>query len=479
MVRRAVVGIIGMIGAVGLLAACTPAPELVHFPVGAGDVVQPMAPDTVGPISFDGTDMTDAYGRVVLLRGTNMVQKSEPFFVEVGGQYLNDANLAELRADGMNTVRLGVRPERLMPEPGVVDQSYLDEVVAGLDALEEAGMWVLMDLHQDVFDGMPEWATSASTAALPTFPPEVTETAWFLEYLSPRSMQQWEDLWNQVPLVAGRSLVDLYGDGVEALAARVADHKNVIGIDLMNEPFPGARFFDCVRDSCGGRYAQVESAMRSWTDRVHSVAPELKVWWAPFNYGEPFQGTAAPGPGIGYTFHSYCLGTDAGEPIRPDDTSNSICQNLYDKNLSDAAKVSQRWNAPALMGEFGASNSPLNSTRLAQQADEQMLSWTHWHCCGGPEVVRTNLVRTYAQATAGTPLAHRFDPATGEFSFRYVPDLTIAAPTVIAVPADPYPDGYDVQVQGGQVTSLPQSGRLTIVASPDATEVSVRVSRRG
>lgn len=480
MVRRALVGLVGMSVLAGLGAACAPAPELVHFPDGPGGVVQPAEPDTVGPIRFSGRDLVDGFGRVLLLRGTNMVQKSEPFYVEVGGQYLNESNLAELRADGMNTVRLGVRPEMLMPAAGVVDQRYLDHVLEGLAVLADAGFWVLMDLHQDVFDGMPGWATSPSTAALPTFPPEVTQgTAWFLEYVSPRSMQQWEDLWNRTPLVEGRSLVDLYGDGIEALAERVADQPNVIGIDLMNEPFPGARFFDCLRDSCGQRYAQIESAMRSWTDRVRSVAPDLKVWWAPFNHGEPFQGVGDPGEGVGYTFHSYCLGTDAGEPVRPDDASNTLCQFVYDENISDAEKISRRWDAPVLMGEFGASGSPLNSTRLTQAADEKMMSWTHWHCCGGPEVVRTNLVRTYAQATAGTPLAHRFDPETGEFVFRYRPDHAISAPTVIAVPSAPYPSGYDTEVQGGVVTSSPQSGRLTIEASPGTDEVVVRLTRRG
>lgn len=79
-----------------------------------------------------------------------------------------------------------------MPEPGVVDQDYLDRVMEGVDLLGDRGMWVLMDFHQDVFDGMPSWATTPATAALPVFPAEQAQgAAWALQYLSPRSLGQW------------------------------------------------------------------------------------------------------------------------------------------------------------------------------------------------------------------------------------------------------------------------------------------------
>lgn len=466
--------------AVTVLAAvgCVAAPVPVEFPDGPGDVVTPVSPDLVGPLRFSGRDMVDGLGRVVQIHGTNMVQKTAPSYVEVGGPLLNEANLAQLQRDGVNGVRLGVRPDALMPQPGVVDEAYLDRIVEAVDLLGDRGIWVLVDLHQDVFDGMPSWATLPATAALPTLPDELAQgPLWALQYLSPRSMQQWDDWWDQVPLAEGRSGPDLYGDGLAALAARVADRDQVIGIDLMNEPFPGERFFDCVAGRCASRYAQVEAVLRGWSDRVHEVAPSMQVWWAPFNFGPPFQGTPDPGDGVGYTFHSYCLGTDGGEATQPDATSNTLCQGVYEGAVGDALAVGARWNTPILLGEFGASASPLNSTRLTQLADEHLLSWMHWHCCGGSEVVRTNLVRTFAQATAGRPVSQRFDPATGDFVLRYVPDHSIAAPTVISVPADAYPSGYTASVTGGAVTSAAQSGRLTVTPAPGSTEVVVTVTR--
>ena len=138
----------------------------------------------------------------------------------------------------------------------------------------------------------------------------------------------------------------------------------------------------------------------------------------------------------------------------------------------------RRWHAPAILGEFGASSSPLNATGAANLADEHLVSWLHWHHPGAaPEVVRTQLVRAYAQATAGTPTLQKFDPTTGDFEFRFVPDHSVTAPTSIVLPAVQYPDGYTATVVGGSVTSAADAGRLTVIADPGAAEVVVRVRR--
>ena len=55
------------------------------------------------------------------------------------------------------------------------------------------------------------------------------------------------------------------------------------GIDLMNEPFPGERFFDCVAGRCAARYAQAEAVLRSWTERVRAAV--IKDFPQPPQYG--------------------------------------------------------------------------------------------------------------------------------------------------------------------------------------------------
>lgn len=461
-------------------AACT-APVPVVFPEGAGDVVDVEAPDTVGPIRFAGPDLVDAHGRVVQVHGINMVRKRAPFHVSPDEVDFAE-NVERLRRSGFNGVRLGVWMASLMPEPGVVDTDYLDEVQRGLDALTAEGMWVLLDFHQDVFIGMPEWATTPATWALSPSVPGAQDEFWWLANFSPRSMAQWEDLYARVLVADGRSAVDLMGDAVAALAERVADDPNVIGIDLMNEPWPGERFLDCLVGGCGARYAELRSIYTEYTAKIRSVAPGMQVWWAPFNWGPPFQESPAPAQGdVGLTYHSYCLYTDSGEPVQPSPVEYSLCRSVYEGQTDEAIAVARSWNAPVLLGEFGASASPLNTTRLTQMADERLLSWLYWddnYYRVAPEVVRTDLVRTYAQATAGEPLRQRFDPATGEFEFRYRPDHDLNAPTSIVVPTDAYPNGYSTTVSGGAVVSNPDSGRLEVLAERGGAEVRVRVSRR-
>src|SRR5690606_29021110 len=143
------------------------------------------------------------------------------------------------------------------------------------------------------------------------------ESFWFLSYFSERSTQQWEDLFDQVEITEGRSAVDLMGDGVAAVAARFAEAPNVIGIDLMNEPWPGEAFLSCLLGGCADRYAQLMDIYAGYTSRVRQVAPSMPVWVAPFNWGAPFRGVSDPGPGTGISFHSYCLHTDGGEPVQP------------------------------------------------------------------------------------------------------------------------------------------------------------------
>jgi endoglycosylceramidase len=471
---------IGLLLGLALIGAACTSPGVVTFPTGDGGVVTVEEPDVAPPLRFRGRDLVDAHGRVVLIHGTNVVNKSAPFIPPLSDGWLGAADLELFHARGWNGVRLGVWAAALMPEPGVIDDEYLDRLEAVVERLQERDLWVLLDFHQDVFWGMPAWATTPEGAALSASQPAFLDgIGWAAAYASPRSLRQWEDFWANVAIDGGRGVVDLYGDGVAAVAERFADVPNVIGIDLLNEPFAGEQFIGCLSE-CGARYRQVAEAFASMTERARAVAPDLPVWWEPFTFGPPFPGVSDPGDNIGYTFHAYCLDTDGGRPVAPDPAVVLLCRAVFGEIFGQAQRVSAAWDTPVILGEFGASNSPLNASLAAELADQHLLSWLHWHHPPQryPEVVESHLVRPYAQATAGRPLLQRFDPVTGVFRFRYEPDHSISEPTSIAVPGEHYPNGYDVVVTGGVVTSSPDSGRLTIEPDPASAQVEVEVSRR-
>ncbi len=64
------------------------------------------------------------------------------------------------------------------------------------------------------------------------------------------------------------------------------------------------------------------------------------------------------------------------------------------------------------------------------------------------------LVRTYPQATAGTPQAYHYDADTGRFTFSYVPNRSITAPTQVFVSPLTSPHGYDVRATNARYTHV-------------------------
>ncbi len=466
---------------VAVAAACADAPPVVTLGP-ATDVVSVAEPDLVPPLRFRGADLVDGAGRVVLIHGVNSVAKRAPFITEPADGALDPADLERLAADGVNGIRLGVWPAALMPAPGQVDPAYLDRVRAVVDTVAGAGMWVLLDLHQDVFEGMPSWATTPEAAALDTTLPEGLADAigWSAAYLTPRSLRQWDDWWANAPVTPGTGVVDAYADGVAALAGRMADAPNVIGVELINEPFPGTPVVSCVLGGCPDLDARASALYDRITARVRAAAPDLPVWWEPEAMFPVYAAAQMPPPAhgqVGLSFHTYCLYTDGGEPVQPSPEANAWCDARFTEAVDRARGQAAAWAAPAMLTEFGASASPLNVTLPARLADDHLLSWFHWHNGRYPDVVESQLVRTSAQATAGRPLSQRFEPATGDYELRFRADHAVTAPTSIVVPRRAYPAGYTVVVDGGEVTSAPDAGRLTVEADPTADVVTVTVRR--
>ncbi len=480
-----------VVAGIALLAACTPPPEpFVHFPGPAGvSPVVPAEPDAVGPIRIRGRQMIDREGRNVLLHGMNLVMKSAPYYPQLGVD-LTDADFDNLRDHGLNAVRLGVWYRELLPSPGVINDDYLDHVETVVEALAAHHVWVLLDFHQDVFTGMPDWATTPEAAALSDQPPEIAQAiGWAGAYLSPRSLRQWDDLWADKPTAVDptRTIFSALAEGAAAMANRFKGNPLVMGMELMNEPFAGSQILDCLTHGCGALEATMATRWQTMTDTIHAVAPDFNVFWSPQAMAPHYADTALSAPAmpsdgsernVGLSFHTYCYGTDGGSLTPASDLDRGRCQAMFNASLSRGDGVAASWGVPMMLTEFGGSENPLDATLATRSTDLYRMSWFYWHMRDHqPEEVETQLTRVAPQATAGDPLSLHFDPATGAFEYRYRPDASASGPTTIVVPARPYPSGYAVAVSGGAVTSAPNAGMLTVVADPGATEVTVVVSR--
>lgn len=78
---------------------------------------------------------------------------------------MTDKDIQNLKKWGFNHVRLGVMWEAVEREQGVYDDNYLDKVEVLINRLGDAGIYTLVDAHQDVFarsicgEGMPDFYT--------------------------------------------------------------------------------------------------------------------------------------------------------------------------------------------------------------------------------------------------------------------------------------------------------------------------------
>ncbi len=122
----------------------------------------------VAPVGHQGRWLIDADGRVLLVHGVNMVEKSAPYYPAAAG--FSDADAVWLAQNGFRVVRVGVLATGLMPTPGVVDTAYIQQIASTVDDLASHFIFSLIDFHQDGWgpvvgsDGFPAWMTLTGDA---------------------------------------------------------------------------------------------------------------------------------------------------------------------------------------------------------------------------------------------------------------------------------------------------------------------------
>ncbi|MCP5165345.1 MAG: cellulase family glycosylhydrolase [Pseudomonadales bacterium] len=443
----------------------------------------------LGRLDQQGRWLVDGSGRVVMLRGGNLT------LPEPGGRpgHPNAETPLKLAEKGFNGVRLVVFFDRLMPKPGAVDENYLEEIGKAVADYRDAGVYVLLDIHQDEYGpavgvrGLPAWAT---------FPGghEPLRLPFPAGYFSDPAIQvAFDNFWRNHPVPGtGKGVQDMYIQGAAALAAYFRGEPAVFGIDLMNEPFPGSR---CNQpDPASADCPELEKELlapfyRSAGEAIAGVAPHTIVFVEPFMLqgalGIPM---ATPPPGApakrGLSYHQY--GTLVEIRTRG---------NRYAMESATAT------GSAILNTEWGFTNDPAAWTAQAEEFDALLVPWLAW--ARGPfgplidermpaagndnrEATLRALARPYPRATAGTPLTLAFDGDRGVLEYRYstkpVPGAELRSDiTEIVMPAPNFPSGYKVIIPGGGavVVSEPDADVLVLRANEAAKEINVQVTRIG
>ncbi len=381
----------------------------------------------------DGHRIRDSHGRHRVFHGINIVHKGhrsardDGSFTERG--FAGDCgpgDIADLAARGFTLIRLGVIWAALEPRPGEYDQAYLDWLATQLDLIHAAGMYALLDAHQDLYsqafsDGAPNWATLTSRTYVAT-------GLWSDAYLeSPAVHEALDAFWANAPGPGGVGLQDRFAAMWAHVVTRLGDHPAVLGYDILNEPAPGSaapEIFGAVLHAFAGATGQefeqvvadFSDPERRFTQLAHlenapvhraiadHVAPLLERFET--KYVHPFMSKvasairAAGGAGIIAREHNYFanLGIPSGQPTLVDgnwvysphgydltvDTeaiaasSNTRAGTIFARARETAARL----GAPVIVGEWGALTLATgvgdHATFLADLFDSYGWSWTYW-----------------------------------------------------------------------------------------------------
>ncbi len=186
-------------------------------------------------------DFVDESGRVRIFNGMNIDDKL------IGDTFrydLDEAFFEKYEANGFDLIRLAVQWANLEPKPVEYSESYLMSLDRIFEQAEKHGVYILLDMHQDLYsgfhgvgggDGAPDWACLTDG-----FQPKPYRFVWAEAYVFGRWVHRcFDHFWNNYP-VEGKGLQDRYADLWRMLAKRYGNSPALFGFDLLNEPAPGS-----------------------------------------------------------------------------------------------------------------------------------------------------------------------------------------------------------------------------------------------
>jgi endoglycosylceramidase len=420
-----------------------------------------------------GGFLRDPAGRAAILRGMNVssVHKRAPYF-----DFHELPDYQRIRAAwGMGSVRFLVEWAAVEPARGEYDDAYLDEVARRVAWAEEAGLLVVLDMHQDLYgegfggDGAPRW--SCDEAHYAAFEP--TEP-WFLNYQNEHVIACFDALW------ASTELRDHYAEAWRRVAARLHGSPALIGFDPMNEPHWGsASVWDFEEQELRPFYEAAVIAVRG-------EAPDWIAFLEPAsssNLGFSTGFTPFDVPDVVYAPHVYDSGAEQGDGFSPERRAALL------DHVALVAGEARMLGAALWLGEYGGDADQPGIVdymdALYDGAGEAAAGAMYWHYGkdDGYGVLRPDgsekttladaIARPYPERVAGDPVRWTFDPEARVFTFSWRPDRALDAPTRIAVPARVWPEGYRVDCGGCEVVM--DAGGASLLAPPEGDVVEIRI----
>ena len=213
-------------------------------------------------------------GNKVILRGINLVNKTAPYtYTDILKPI--DKHLSYIKSMGFNVVRLGICWDGVEPTMNNYDDNYINNIFNFISLLQSYEIYTLLDFHQDQYAseaggwGHPNWSIwnrqelnkeenlkVIDHLAFPLVAFNKTilyqDTEKNINITVPKIVSNvFEGFWENKK-INGIGVQDRYINMLMYILQKLklrTDIKNaVIGIDIMNEPFPGNKWFSGLKD---------------------------------------------------------------------------------------------------------------------------------------------------------------------------------------------------------------------------------------
>ena len=387
----------------------------------------------------------DNDNRVIILHGLNISNAAKRTSNQISWQTFDDYKKMSMDW-GFNCVRLLIFWSAIEPELGVYNDTYLDLVEERVNWAEDLGLFVILDMHQDLYSakfggvGAPYWAVRDDGMNF------TYKNPWWINYIQPAVRHAFHNFWT------GEDLRTSFSNSWRHVATRFADRGNAIGYEILNEPFFGyylPRTFE--KKYLKDFYLDVINAIRS-VDTSHYIFYEPQIMTsAGFKSYLPKINSEK----LVYAPHFYQSTVHEGVPYLG---LKFFIKGTLAKRNTDAENA----NVPWLLGEFGVKknlqgmDSYLKNILDILNADTA--SWTYWAYDYDPQdefgILNESgdenpqlqfLIYPYPQKIAGDPISFTYEYTSKIFRLEFYENSSVRGPSEINIPENRiYVNGFSV-----------------------------------
>jgi endoglycosylceramidase len=394
------------------------------------------------------------------------------------------------------------------------NETYFTLAKSMIEKGAQYGLNFLLDVHQDVMspkfcgEGVPDWVVDVGSSDI-KFPEPVSLFAyvqgpngypsikncslhfWSKYYLADATGTAFQNLYNNAS-----GLLDQFAEYWAKIATEFKTYSNILGYEIMNEPWPGdiyrhptllvpgqadkqnlAHVYDVVSyiiytsvTVCCNNIYKVSKAI--WdVDPCHNVYFE-PVTWDEWTVGfDTVPGGTSNSHRSVLSYHFYV----------PPDISSVISFYYIVKDLN-------KLGSAGFLTEFYASSS--NTEKVLDEADSHLQSWMAWEMSVlyydnrtlNTQVV-SSLSRSYPQAVAGITNTFSYNKETHKFSLVYTltKDCTSNVTEIYINEEMHYSKGYDVDIKPVNAIKWysPSRNRIIVTHNPSlspGTKIQVDIT---